>query len=298
VIPALHSVSYGGVWPGHSRLGLTDFLRKAAELGYPGVELAAKRPHLSPLDYDEARLAEVKGLCDELGLRIVCLASYHDFSAGGDHPDMAHQQKEVLYLRAVLEMAAALGAPVVRTYTGYHHDKPDYWQQWRWISDSIAEAAATAEAVGVKLGVQNHSTIACHHQALLALLDEIGSDAVGLVLDAPTLHMQGEDPASVVRACAGKVLHSHVSDFRALRYFEYDPAWVRYTEGEAVDLAVPAGQGYINYRAFLAALKAAGYDGALSYEMCSPLLGGGSMENLDRCARETLRFLVETWEAA
>jgi len=29
----------------------------------------------------------------------------------------------------------------------------------------------------------------------------------------------------------------------------------------------------------------------VAYEMCSPLAGGGSMENLDRCARRFLEFI-------
>ena len=73
---------------------------------------------------------------------------------------------------------------------------------------------------------------------------------------------------------------------------------VRYEECTPVNMAVPVGQGDVDYAAFLAALKATGYDGALSYEMCSPLLGGGSMENLDRCARQTLEYITQAWAAA
>src|SRR5437899_3210864 len=50
----LHSVSYAGVWPGQTRLTLEAFLEKAKALGYDGVMLMAKRPHLSLLDADAA----------------------------------------------------------------------------------------------------------------------------------------------------------------------------------------------------------------------------------------------------
>ena len=54
--PVLHSVSYAGVWRGQAQLTLDQFLVKAKELGFTHVEVMAKRPHLSPLDYDaEAR---------------------------------------------------------------------------------------------------------------------------------------------------------------------------------------------------------------------------------------------------
>jgi sugar phosphate isomerase/epimerase len=62
--------------------------------------------------------------------------------------------------------------------------------------------------------------------------------------------------------------------------------------------AVPIGEGFIDYRAFLHALEAGGYSGAVAYEMCSPLRGGGSLENLDRCARLFLDFMREYCAAA
>ena len=54
--PVLHSVSYAGVWRGQAQLTLDQFLVKAKELGFTHVEVMAKRPHLSPLDWPEARL--------------------------------------------------------------------------------------------------------------------------------------------------------------------------------------------------------------------------------------------------
>ncbi len=50
---ALHSVSYAGVWAGQARLSVDQFLARAKLLGFDGVMLMAKRPHLSVLDYDE-----------------------------------------------------------------------------------------------------------------------------------------------------------------------------------------------------------------------------------------------------
>ena len=56
----LHSVSYAGIWRGHTRLSVDDFLVKASELGYDGVMLVAKQPHVSPFDYDQAARKKLK----------------------------------------------------------------------------------------------------------------------------------------------------------------------------------------------------------------------------------------------
>ena len=55
--------------------------------------------------------------------------------------------------------------------------------------------------------------------------------------------------------------------------------------------AAPMGEGFIDYRGFLAALAEGGFRGSVAYEMCSPLAGGGGVENLDRCARQFLDWL-------
>jgi sugar phosphate isomerase/epimerase len=55
---------------------------------------------------------------------------------------------------------------------------------------------------------------------------------------------------------------------------------------------VPMGEGFIDYRGFFAALREAGYNGTVAYEMCSPLRGGGGEENLDRCARRFLEYMA------
>src|SRR5579871_3797099 len=55
----LHSISYGGLW-GQAALTVDETVDKAADLGFDGVLLAAKRPHLSVLDYGVKERAELR----------------------------------------------------------------------------------------------------------------------------------------------------------------------------------------------------------------------------------------------
>jgi len=55
--------------------------------------------------------------------------------------------------------------------------------------------------------------------------------------------------------------------------------------------AVPMGHGEIDYRKFLGGLEEGGFQGSIAYEMCSPLLTGGSQESLDCCARKFLEYM-------
>ena len=38
-------------------------------------------------------------------------------------------------------------------------------------------------------------------------------------------------------------------------------------------------------------LVASGFNGPAAYEMCSPLRGGGGIENLDSCARRFIEYM-------
>lgn len=69
------------------------------------------------------------------------------------------------------------------------------------------------------------------------------------------------------------------------------PQLVNYARETDAIRAVPMGEGFIDYGSFFGALKDAGYQGAVAYEMCSPLRGGGGEANLDRCAKQFLEYM-------
>ena len=51
------------------------------------------------------------------------------------------------------------------------------------------------------------------------------------------------------------------------------------------------GEGFIDYDAFFGALRDVDFRGSIAYEMCSPIRGGGRMENLDRYSRQFLTHM-------
>jgi hypothetical protein len=68
----LHSVSYSGSW-GQPVLTLDDFVDKAADLGFDGVMLMAKRPHLSVLDYGPKECPRLRQRIESRPLLKVCI---------------------------------------------------------------------------------------------------------------------------------------------------------------------------------------------------------------------------------
>jgi len=288
---ALHSVSYAGAWAGQTRLALPEFLAKAKTLGYDAVMLMAKRPHLSALDFDENSCRDLRQRINDLGLKIACLAGYTDFCLGLERPDIPTREMQILYVRELSRLARALGCGLIRVFTGYDDLKTPFDQQWAMCVAHLKECARQAANFGVTLGIQNHHDTAVHFESLADLLAEIDEPNCELMYDAwaPALH--GMDPAAGVRMVAPHIVHTTVADYVRRPRFRYQPALVNYTRETDAIRAVPMGEGFIDYRRFFAVLKEIGYQGYVAYEMCSPLRGGGSEANLDRCARQFLEWM-------
>jgi sugar phosphate isomerase/epimerase len=290
-VPVLHSVSYAGVWPGQARLTLEDFLERAAGLGFAGVMLMAKRPHLSVLDYGPAECARLRERLERKGLRCCVLAGYNNFSADLEHADVPHHEIQIHYVTELARMARDLGAPVVRIFTAYEHPAASYSALWQATVETLRECARRAAAYGVTIGVQNHHDLAAGWEAQLDLICAVNEPHCRAIFDAWSPALHGADLAAAARRLAPHTCHTTAADYQLRPRYRYQPGVVNYEPQAPWVQAVPMGEGFIDYAGFLRALRAGGYDGPVAYEMCSPLLGGGSLENLDRYARRFLEFL-------
>jgi sugar phosphate isomerase/epimerase len=286
----LHSVSYSGSWGQHF-LHLEEFIDKAAELGYDGVMLMAKRPHLSVLDSTGARRSRLRAQLEARGLRMGCVAGYTNFTADLEHGDIPHREIQIRHVVELAEMARDLGGALVRVFTGYQCASATPQAEWKLTVDALRECAQRAAEFQVKIGVQNHHDIACGVDSLYDLIREIGEPNCRALFDAwaPALH--GEDLIAAATKMAKLTVHTTVANYQFRPRYKYVPDLVNYEKLTPTVQAVPIDEGFIDYRAFLSALEAGGYSGAVAYEMCSPLLGGGSIENLDRYARKFLEFV-------
>ncbi len=295
--PVLHSVSYAGVWPGHSFLGVDDFLLKAVELGFSSVALVAKRPHVSPLDYGAAERSRLKARLQELGLELACLMGYTDFCAGLDRAGIPAAEMNAAYVGVLAKLAADLGTSRLRIFTGYERRDVVYDGQYSELVKGLRMAAREAEVHGITLVLQNHHDIAAHHQQFRWLLEEINAPNLRAAFDAwaPCLQgISGDQMQEAVASLAPWLEFTTVADYQIQKRFRYDPQHVNYVKEEsALVRAVYPGEGEVDYEHFFAGLRQAGYHGPVAYEMCAVLKGGGSIENLDRAARTFLNFMSQ-----
>ncbi|NLP10938.1 sugar phosphate isomerase/epimerase [bacterium] len=296
VKPCLHSIGYAGVWRGQAQLTLDQFLLKAKELGYHSVMIMAKRPHLSPLDYDEAARKKLKARLAELDLKLVCLAGYSDFTAGIDKPGIPHIDIHAAYVGEVARLARDLGCDMVRIFTGYERPGIPYDKQYSQVLEGLKLAGREAAKYGVTLVVQNHHDIALHHEAMFWLLKEVNLPNVLAGWDAWSPTLEGLTPQEIrqsVFKMKPYLVHTICAQYRRHPRYHYANELTNYLRQDDVirATAMTDPEGIIDYNTFIQALKEIGYQGYIAYEMCEVLDGGGSIENLDRAAKEFLKFL-------
>jgi sugar phosphate isomerase/epimerase len=292
----LHSVSYMGIWRGQATLTVDEFLLKAKELGFDGVMLAAKRPHVSILDYDDAARQKLRARIKELGLDLVCLAGYCDFTAGVDKPGIPNVEIQATYVGELARLAKDLGTNMVRIYTGYERPDIPYDKQYAMVVEGLQTAGRLAARYGVTLAVQNHHDIALHHDAMKWLLDEVNLPNVKAAFDcwSPTLEglSSGELKEAVI-TMKPYIVHTTTADYAELPRYKYNANQTNYTPLQSQMRAVPMGKGFLDYKTFINTLKEIGYQGYIAYEMCEVLEGGGSIENLDKSAKAFLEYVKQ-----
>ncbi len=281
---SLFSVSYAGLW-GQHRLGLEDFVAKAAELGYSSVMLMGKRPHLSPLDTADETLNSLRQCLARNQIKCGAVAGYTDFSpqAAAEVP-FAEMQFD--YVARLCRFAAELDAPVVRVFTAYENPQTAPAAAWNLVVTCLRECADRAVDFGVTLAVQNHHDLALHTDSLLELLADVDRANLKIGFDAWSPALRGEALYEAAKQMAPHTAITTNADYVRLPRYRYRSELVNY-ERLLPDMvrAVPFGEGFIDYEAFFAGLVNGGFDGLCNYEMCSPVRGGGRLENLDGYAR-------------
>jgi sugar phosphate isomerase/epimerase len=288
----LHSVSYSGSW-GQPALTLEQFVDKAADLGFDGVMLMAKRPHLSVLDYDGKQRARLRQHLEQRTMRDLCIAGYNNFTADLEHGEIPHREIQIQHITELARLASDLGGKLVRIFTGYEHPAAGYTPQFNMVSAAIKECAQRAAEFGVTIGVQNHHDLAAGYETQNDLLEAIAEPNCKALFDAwaPALH--GADVMAAARKMAAITAHTTIANYQRRPRYRYDGAVVNYTALTPYVQAVPIDEGFIDYRGFLTEMRNSGFVGSVAYEMCSPLAGGAGMENLDRYARRFLQFMNE-----
>jgi sugar phosphate isomerase/epimerase len=187
-------------------------------------------------------------------------------------------------LKRHIPSASALGTRILRITASSGPYSPELEEEFTHTLDPMLhEALRAAEDQGVILAIENHGDFTS--DALVRLLERVGSPALRVTLDTGNLVAVNDDPVEGSRKLAPYVAATHIKDMI------FSGGGPHESPGF---LCTPVGRGIVDMPAILEHLKAAGYDGLLCVELHDPAPAWRetSEEELVRLSVEYLQTLV------
>jgi sugar phosphate isomerase/epimerase len=155
-----------------------------AELGFDAVDPTGYYFPGHPEPPADAYLYAVKRRAFLCGLDISGTGVRDDFT----QPEAAKREADVAHVGRWVEVAAKLGAPVLRVFDGRAEAKgPSREQMTGWVVEAFRECAAHGERRGVVIAYQNHDELLKTADEVLALRKRVGSPWFGLNVDIGSL---------------------------------------------------------------------------------------------------------------
>lgn len=240
---------------------IDENIKKIKNLGYDGIELAVREPEI--LD-----IKELQSLLDKYNFPVPAIGTGQAFGEEGlsfTNPDEEIREKAVQRIKSHVKLANILDAKVIiGLVRGFSDKNIEESTTEKWLIDSLRECAI--ENKNVKLAIEPinryETDIVNTVKSGLELLDKIGLDNIGLLLD--TFHMNIEEPSisESIKLCGERLFHFHIADSN--RWYP--------------------GAGHIDFKEILDVLNQEGYTDFISAEIMP-------MPDPDTAAIETIKYM-------
>jgi len=173
------------------------------------------------------------------------------------HPDPGRRQRNLEHLLRLIELAPQLGTEIVTVCTGSRADIMWRWHQanrsdgaWHDLVEQLQTAAKAAEAGGVVLAFEpEHNNVVDSARRARRLMDEVGSPAVKVLMDAANIFGAGD--LARMRSHLDEAFELVGDDIALAHAKDLDH------DGDAGGRA--AGKGRLDYRHYLELLQAYGF---------------------------------------
>jgi sugar phosphate isomerase/epimerase len=233
---------------------------KIAAWGYHGVELAIRDPKLVDAD---ALLTVVT----QHGLEVPAIGTGQAWGEEGlSFTDPTPDIRAAAIQRVCdhIPFAAQTGAVIIiGLLRGVVKPEVEHEQAYAWLVEALQLCSAAAAPHGVRLVLEPinryETTLINNVDQGLALIEAVGADNFGLLLD--TFHMNIEEAKieDSIRAAGDRIFHFHVADSN--RWYP--------------------GAGHIDFESVMATLRDIGYEGYVSVEAMP-------MPDADTCAQRAI----------
>lgn len=164
------------------QMTLEQVIQFCAELGFDAVDPTGYYFPNYPVPPDNAFLYQIKRNAFRLGLDISGTGVRNDFTL----PDSVRRKAEINLVKQWTDVAARLGAPVIRVFAGLGKELPINYKRdevTTWIVDALSECAAYSAQQGVLIVLQNHADFVQTADQVLDILHRVNSEWLAANLD-------------------------------------------------------------------------------------------------------------------
>lgn len=246
---------------------LDDSIITAKKLGIDGVQIYATSGDFSPETLTEERKKEIKKLLSDKGLVVSALCGDmggYGFEIEKDNAARVEKTKKII------DLAVEFGTNVVTTHIGViPADKSE--PRYAVMLKALTECGLYAKEKGVTMAIETGPEKA---KTLLAFLKDT-KGGVGVNLDPANFTMvTDQDAVEAVYLLKDYIVHTHAKD-GVLIDKNQNPTDVYHAFAvggvEALNACkgfkeVPLGEGQVDWKNYIRALKEIGYEGFLTIE--------------------------------
>ena len=161
-------------------MSMDDLLDFCAEVGFDGVDITGYYFKGYPQVPSDDYLFHVKRKAFRLAVEITGTGVRNDFTIA----DKNKRALEVDLVKKWVEVAAKLGAPVLRIFSGNQKNEGLAKEQvMDWMLKDIETCVAFGKRHGVIIGLQNHNDFIQTADDVNKIIETINSEWLGLILD-------------------------------------------------------------------------------------------------------------------
>lgn len=193
-------------------MSIGEWAQLGKEVGLDAIDVSI----LFIPDQSRAAVARLRKTIEATGMRVAMVASYPDFT----HPDAAQRARELALAQEVVDVAAGLGAELVRVTAGQAHPETGRQDGIRWATEGLRQLTDRTRKSGVRLVYENHAkpgawTYTDFSQPpdiFLAIVKATTDVGLGLNFDTANATAFSRDPLGLLEQCIDRVVSVHAAD--------------------------------------------------------------------------------------
>lgn len=237
---SLNAFSFNGPLLTDKTMTLDDVMDFCAQTGFDAIDITGYYFPGYPKVPDDAYIYHLKNKAFRLGLDISGTGVRNDFT----DPDKQKRQEHVKLTKNWVEVAAKLGAPVLRIFAGNQNPPKGFTraQTLEWLIADVKECVEYGKKFGVIVAIQNHNDFIQTADQAIEIVKAIDSEWSGLILDTGSYRVG--DPYQEIAKTAGIAANWQVKEYI-------------FVDGKEVETDLPK---------LIAIIRESGYSGYLPIE--------------------------------